>query len=88
MDFLAFELCFDDGFQRGNILREAEFFIVCSNEFDGFVAEQRVERHTFIICGHGALRFAVGGDDGGKCMGLVCTVGESSVGIIRPKAGS
>ena len=88
MDFLAFELCFDDGFQRGNILREAEFFIVCSNEFDGFFTEERVERHTFIIYGHGALRFAVGGDDGGKCMGLVCTVGESGVGIIRSKAGS
>ena len=88
MDFLAFELCFDDGFQRGNILREAEFFIVCSNEFDGFVAEQRVERHAFIICGHSALRFAVSGDDRGKRMGLVGTVGEDDVGIIRPEAGS
>lgn len=88
VDFLAFEFCFDDGFQRGNILREAEFFVVCSNEFDRFVSEQRVERHAFIICGHSALRFAVGGDDGGKRMGLVGTVGESGIGIIRPEAGS
>ena len=83
MDFLAFELCLNDGFQRDNILREAEFFVVCSNEFDGFVAEQRVERHAFITCGHSALRFAVGGDDGGKRIGLVGTVGEGGVGIIR-----
>ena len=88
MDFLAFELCLDGGFQRGNILGEAEFFVVCSNEFDRFFMEQRVERHAFIICGHGALCFAVGGDDGGKRMGLVGTVGEGGVGIIRPEAGS
>ena len=83
VDFLAFEFCIDDGFQRGNILDEAELFVVCGNEFDRFFAEQRVERHAFIICGHGALRFAVGGDDGGKRMGLVGTVGEGGVGIIR-----
>ena len=47
--------------------------------------EQRVERHAFIICSHDALRFAVGGDDGGKRMGLVGTVGEGGVGIIRPE---
>lgn len=88
MYFLAFKFCFDDGFQRGNILGEAEFFVVCSNEFDGFVAEERVERYAFIICGHGALRFAVGSDDGGKRMGLVGTVGEGGVGIIRSEAGS
>ena len=88
MDFLAFEFCFDNGFQRGDILGKAEFFVVCSNEFDGFVAEQRVERHAFIICGHGALRFAVGGDDGGKRMRLMGAVGEGGVGIIRPEADS
>ena len=26
VDFLAFKFCFDDGFQRGNILGEAKFF--------------------------------------------------------------
>ena len=88
MDFLAFEFCFDNGFQRSNISGETEFFVVCGNEFDGFVAEQRVERHAFIICSHGALRFAVGGDDGGKRMGLMGAVGEGGVGIIRPEAGS
>lgn len=88
MDFLAFEFYFDDGFQRDNILREAEFFVVCGNEFDGFVAEQRVERHAFITCGHSALRFAVGGDDGGKRLRFVGTVGEGGVGIIRSEAGS
>ena len=87
MDFLAFEFYFDDGFQRDNILDEAELFVFCGNEFNRFFAEDWVERHAFIICGHGALRFAVGGDDGRKRMGLVGTVGEGGIGIIRPEAG-
>ena len=86
MDFLTFEFCLDDGFQRGDILDEAEFFVFCGNEFDWFFMKQRVERHAFIICGHGALRFAVGGDDRGKRMGLVGTVGEGGVGNIRSEA--
>ena len=36
VDFLAFEFCFDNGFQRGNISGEAEFFVVCGNKFDRF----------------------------------------------------
>jgi hypothetical protein len=85
VDFPAFEFCLDDGFQRGDILDEAEFFVFCGNEFDWFFMKQRVERHALIICGHGALRFAVGGDDRGKRMGLVGTVGEGGVGNIRSK---
>ncbi len=36
VDFLAFEFCFDNGFQRDNISGEAEFFVVCDNKFDRF----------------------------------------------------